>query len=753
MKLSVCHPLSAVLRSLAFAAATFLLPAVALSQSSQPAISLDEFLNTTDIAGARISPDGTAAVIGTESPDWKANTYRHTLWLWTAQDGLRALTQAGSDEDAEWSPDGKWIAFLSDRPVMDEGDEDDEDSASSTEGGDSKRDSGLKAARAGDDEDKTTRLWLISTSGGEAQPLYREKLDVHAFAWSKDGKTIYLSVTTPLTHEQQDTQKDDWKDVIRWREQERGDLLLAFPVAASLANTSSQPMAHPAKNSGQDSSKNSNGNSRKKAGKTGDSRLPLPISARIVAKSNLEITEIAPAPDDKSLAFVTQSISHRMENPADTEIFLVPASGGDVRQITHNDALEAGLRWSPDGRWLHFVVHAAGGSLEGKYRDVQGRLYRLNPSDGKAYPEAERLGSEFGGSLEDFDFLPNGALIGLGLKGIEQQVYLIEGQKASKLPGMEGTYAGFSAPKSGSSLLVRFSSINHPAQVFLAGDAMHLDKLTALTKLNPIFAERAKPEWQPYTWKSKDGTTVEGVLIFPPGKKEAKHLRMLTFIHGGPADADGNRFGADWYDWATMAATDGWLVFRPNYRGSAGYGDDFMLQIAPHLVSKPGEDILSGVDALVKDGYADADKLAIGGYSYGGYMTNWLITETTRFKVAVTGAGAVEHAANWGNDDVTWDDAWYLNGRPWESPEIYQSEAALFRMNRVKTPTHIVQGNSDVRVSYLEGVTLERALQQLGVDHSFLVFPGEGHGLSRNPWHGYIKLREELKWLDKYVSP
>ena len=126
---------------------------------------------------------------------------------------------------------------------------------------------------------------------------------------------------------------------------------------------------------------------------------------------------------------------------------------------------------------------------------------------------------------------------------------------------------------------------------------------------------------------------------------------MLTLIHGGPADADGDRFEADWYDWATLAAANGWLVFRPNYPGSRGYGDEFMLQIAPHLVSRPGEDILAGVDALVKDGIADPEPLAIGGYSYGGYMTNWLITQTTRFKAAVTGAGAVEHAANWGNDD------------------------------------------------------------------------------------------------------
>ena len=691
----------------------------AIAQPGKPAITLDEFLNTTEIVGARLSPDGAAAIIGTESPDWKANNFRHTLWLWTAKDGLRALTQSGSDEDAQWSPDGRWIAFLSDRPLAAGDDVPAKDAGS----GDEKR--GL---RADADSDKATRIWLIPVSGGEAQPLYREKLDAHAFAWSPNGKTIYLSSTLPLSHEKEDANKEEWKDVVRWREQERGDLLLALPVAESLTNTSAQPVEHPSK--------------------PDDTKPQLPAGSKTLSESKREIAEIAPSPDGKQVAFLTTSISHRMETPAETEIYLVPATSGDTRQITHNEALEAALHWAPDGKYLHFAVHAASGSLEGKYRDVQGRLYRMNPADGKI----ERLGSEFTGTLEDYDFLPAGQIIALGLKGTEEQLYLVEGQRVTKLPGIPGTYGAFSVPKSGGSLLVRQSSIDHSAQVYLAADALHPDRLTALTNLNPIFAERAQPEWEPYSWKAPDGATVEGVLIFPPGKKDARHLRMLTFIHGGPADADGNRFGADWYDWATLAASDGWLVFRPNYRGSSGYGDDFMLQIAPHLVSKPGEDILAGVDALVKDGYADPDKLAIGGYSYGGYMTNWLITETTRFKVAVTGAGAVEHAANWGNDDVTWDDAWYLNGMPWETPEIYQSEAALFRINRVKTPTHIVQGASDVRVSYLEGVTLERALQQLGVDHSFLVFPGEGHSLARNPWHGYIKLREELKWLDKYVS-
>src|SRR5690348_4981923 len=121
-------------------------------------------------------------------------------------------------------------------------------------------------------------------------------------------------------------------------------------------------------------------------------------------------------------------------------------------------------------------------------------------------------------------------------------------------------------------------------------------------------------------------------------------------------------------------------------------GDKFLLGMMPEIVSRPGKDILAGVDSLVKDGIADPNHLAIGGYSYGGYMTNWLITQTTRFRSAVSGAGAVEHASNWGNDDETFDDAWYLGGTPWQEPQIYQQEAALFQFDKVRTPVHDVIG-------------------------------------------------------------
>src|SRR5207302_2067780 len=295
-----------------------------------------------------------------------------------------------------------------------------------------------------------------------------------------------------------------------------------------------------------------------------------------------------------------------------------------------------------------------------------------------------------------------------------------------------------------------YSSLNKPAEVYLAESASDLSQAKAITSFNKLFTERDLPQGKPYRWKADDGTSVEGMLIYPPGKFEAKNLPMFTLIHGGPADADGNHFEADWYQWGILAATNGWLVFEPNYRGSTGYGDKFLLQIVPVIVSRPGKDILEGVDALVKDGIADPDHLAVGGYSYGGYMTNWLITQTTRFKAAVTGAGAVEHVGNWGNDDTTYDDAYFLGGRPWEAPQRYHDEAAIFQIEKVKTPTHMVAGSADIRVAVLEDYLLEHALYSLGVPNNLLVFPGEGHGLGKNPWHGKIKVREELKWLQKY---
>ncbi|MBV8630687.1 MAG: S9 family peptidase [Silvibacterium sp.] len=686
----------------------FALTCIVATAQSKPPISLDEFMNASEIAEAGIAPDGSAAVVAVSAPDWQQNRFNTNLWLWKKADNtLIPLTHSGHDSSPEFSPDGRYIAFLSDRPVA--------------AGEESRSDDK-------DDKDETNRVWLISLSGGEAFPLYREKLEAHALAWSANSTSIYFSVTQPLSKQQEEARKAEWKDVIRWREQERGDILVEIPLTAAVAAGNAAPGPHQEEKSTED-------------------KPPLPPEAKVLTHSGFEIAEIVPSPKDQEIAFETGPISHRLENPADSEIYLVSSRGGEARQITHNQGLETHLTWSPDGREIYFSIGPGAGSIEGPYRDVQGRLYAIAPPSGAV----TRLGSEFEGSWQDFSVTSDNKLLACGMLGTETHLYRVDKTKYEAIGNDPGTYGRVHAAREGYALIFTHSTINSPAQVYFGDMPAEISAAKPITAYNSVFGERAQVEWEPYRWKSSDGTPVEGVLIYPPGKKGTKGLRTLVLIHGGPEDADGNRFGADWYDWATLAAAKGWLVFRPNYRGSTGYGDEFMLKIVPHIVSAPGHDILSGVDALVRDSIADPDRLAIGGYSYGGYMTNWLITQTTRFKAAVTGAGAVEHAANWGNDDLTWDDAWYLSGTPWEKPEIYQSEAALFQINKIATPAHIVGGNADNRVSYLEQVLLERALEKLNVPHALLVFPGENHPLDKNPWHGYIKVREELKWIDKYV--
>ena len=501
----------------------------------------------------------------------------------------------------------------------------------------------------------------------------------------------------------------------------------------------------------------------KKQDKDAEKNPDLTPGARAIATIPLRVDSLITSPDGHKLAFISNAINQRQEKYEDVEIYTLdvggararpsPANAGSdtdatltqPRRITKNQAVETHTRWAPDSRHILFTVEV--GDVSGPYRDLQPHLYWVDAETG----QVEQWSKDFIGPVEHYAVSRDSVLTSARL-GTEVQIYSAAkpSDQLHRISQWPGTYAEISTATHSTQIAFLYSSLGKPDEIYLADSAAQLDQAKPITSFNHLFTERDLPQGKPYKWKADDGTTVEGMLIYPPGKFEAKHLPMLTLIHGGPADADGNHFEADWYQWAALAATNGWLVFEPNYRGSTGYGDKFLTQIVPQIVSRPGKDILEGVDALVKDGIADPDHLTIGGYSYGGYMTNWLITQTTRFKAAVTGAGAVEHIGNWGNDDTTYDDAYFLGGRPWEAPQRYHDEAAIFQIDKVKTPTHMVAGANDIRVAVMEDYLLEHALYSLGIPNALLVFPGEGHSLSKNPWHGKIKVREELKWLQKY---
>ena len=718
-------------------------------------LTFDEFFNSVSFPALEISPDGNSVVIVTERADWDQKIFRKDLWLYRddAKGGaLIQLTQSGHDSGPKWSPDGRWIAFLSERKT------------SAEKGGDSDSDSDSK-------DDEASQLYLISPNGGEAFAVTEGEEGVHAFSWSADSQTIYFATRQPWSKQQKDDYKEEWKDVVQYRTAERGDTVFALDLGSALAlHEATAAKVTP------DSEKEKKNKEDVTPGAQAIVTIPLRVDALLMS------------PTGNKLAFLTNAINQRQEKVEDVELYTIdlpsvarapsPATAGSdakasstltvPRRITHDRAVEIHPQWANDGRHIFFSVEI--GDVSGPYRDLQPHLYWVDTENGAV----EQWSKDFIGPVEHYAVAgdaggdafvrpasaasaprtnASGAtLLTSARAGTEVQMYSVNKPSESlhRLSGWPGTYSDISVAAHSPRVAFVYSALGKPEEVYLAESSGKLDEAHAITSFNKLFTERDLPQGKPYRWKADDGSAVEGMLVYPPGKFEAKHLPMLTFIHGGPADADGNHFEADWYQWAALAATNGWLVFEPNYRGSTGYGDKFLMQIVPQIVSRPGKDILEGVDALVKDGIADPDHLTVGGYSYGGYMTNWLITQTTRFKAAVTGAGSVEHVGDWGNDDTTYDDAYFLGGRPWEAAQRYHDEAAIFQIDKVRTPTHMVAGADDIRVAVLEDYLLEHALYSLGIPNKLLIFPGEGHSLAKNPWHGKIKVREELKWLEKY---
>ncbi|UJR20189.1 hypothetical protein I4U23_023321 [Adineta vaga] len=420
-------------------------------------------------------------------------------------------------------------------------------------------------------------------------------------------------------------------------------------------------------------------------------------------------------------------------------------------RLTNNSAVERNLKWANDGS-IFFMVSAAG-SIEGKYEDTQGRLYKINPNT----RQIERWAHQFNGAITNYILLQGGqeGVAFSGQLSTEVQIYTqrLANTELNRLNGWNGTYENIVTSSSGKSSTVAFihSSFEKPQEVYFIDQIDQLNTAQQLTYENKLFTERNLPKGKAYRWTNKDDQTeIEGILVYPPDKFEEKNLPLFVLIHGGPNDADVNSFRPDWYYLAPIMATEGWLVFQPNYRGSTGYGDGFLQGVRFQIVSKPAKDILYGVDALIQDEIVDSKRLTIGGYSYGAYLTNWIITETTRFNAALSGAGASEHVADWGLTDIPLTSVYMFGGFPWQVPHLYQGEAAIFRMNKVRTPTLIIVPSNDIRVAASENFILERALNSLNIPTKMIILPGESHILGNNPWHEKIKVREEIKWLQKY---
>ncbi len=274
--------------------------------------------------------------------------------------------------------------------------------------------------------------------------------------------------------------------------------------------------------------------------------------------------------------------------------------------------------------------------------------------------------------------------------------------------------------------------------------------LKQLTRVNPQAASWKLPQLSVVSWKGAGGQTVEGILELPPDYKQGDKVPLVVEIHGGPTTATYFKLQY-WIYGRTLLPAKGYAVLCPNYRGSTGYGDKFTTDLIGHENDIDVEDILKGVDAMVERGIADPDRLAVTGWSNGGYLTNCLITKTNRFKAAISGAGIVDAIMEWGSNDEPAYAMVFKQGLPWTNPEKYHKASSTYQLGNIKTPTLIHVGGNDDRCPPGHSRMLYRALKEyLHVPTDLVVYPGEGHGIMKYK-NRRAKMEWDLAWLDRYV--
>ncbi|MHC4989877.1 MAG: S9 family peptidase [Planctomycetota bacterium] len=308
----------------------------------------------------------------------------------------------------------------------------------------------------------------------------------------------------------------------------------------------------------------------------------------------------------------------------------------------------------------------------------------------------------------------------------------------------------FDFGRRGDDMAVLMAGLDHPPDVFAVEEAGPDAAYRRLTRANPQVDRWKLPQIEQIRWTSPDGTEIEGILELPFGYRREEPLPLVVQLHGGPTAS--TKYAMQFSTGGrTLFAARGWALFSPNYRGSTGYGDSFLTQLIGNKNNLDVADIESGIDWLVARGIADPQRIAVMGWSNGGYLTNCLIARSDRYRAASSGAGVFDVVMQWAIEDTPGHVINYQEGLPWEQAESMRRASALYDVDRIRTPTLIHVGEKDERVPAAHSRALYRALHQyVGVPTELIVYPGAGHGLTK-PSHRRAKITWDVEWFDYHV--
>jgi dipeptidyl aminopeptidase/acylaminoacyl peptidase len=653
----------------------------AIGAQTKRGITPEDYLSFQFISDPHLSPDGKEVAYVVTTINQKKNRRESAVWSLTIEnpEAPRRLSAEGfSSSMPRWSPDGKTLAMVSARS--------------------------LDASTA--DKPKTQIYLLPVRSGGEAVPLTNLKNGVEGYQWSPDGtKIVVVSASAP---------NDD--------------------IAAGDRKSDARHYTHiiyKSNDSGWDEGKRQHLWVVDVAG--GEAR-------QITIGQEWNDTDPQWSPDSTRIAFVSDRTGKAYDDSHNTDVWVIPASGGSLIKISDHDFEDVSPRWSPDGKQIIF----AGKTSVHQFP----KLYLADSSGGHASAPA----------LKDLDLIPTqlewssaALLFQANIKG-EAQIFRAD--LATR---------GFEAVTKGARRVQAFDINNSAGKlVYLANDFQHLDDLYVsnldgkserqLTHLNTALwrqLDLQPVERLPYV--SSDGLPIDGFLVKPLGWQPGKRYPMVLVIHGGPRDM----FGVDWYNEFQIFAAQGWTVFFCNPRGSIGYGEKFERGQINNWGVMDYQDVMAGVDAALKHyDWIDPNNLGVTGGSYGGYMTNWIISHTNRFKAAVTLRSLSNFISDEGTRQGPYGHADYFKDIVFDDFAQYWDASPLKYARNVRTPTLILHSEMDFQLPLEQAEQWFRALQHYGVPSEFVLFPRENHNLTRTgePKHIVESFKWQIYWFDRYLN-
>jgi dipeptidyl aminopeptidase/acylaminoacyl peptidase len=665
---------------------------ITLAQQSAPAsLTVDDLFGVKEAHEPQITPDGQFIAYTVNSTSLKEDKNESRIWIISTSGGdpvpMTAADVASSHP--RWSPDGKFLAFLSSR-------------------------------KDADGNEGKSQVYLLSRMGGEAQKVTDTVQDVDDFEWAPDSKRLVLILRDP-SPEELDAAANKTKD---------GD------DGGSKKSKAQPPWVIDRLQFKTDT-----------VGYLDRRRTHLYVldlaskAQRQVSSGDFDDAQPAWSPDGKWLAFESNRTMPDPDRSYNSDIFVVAADNTDLgahpTQVTSFPGEKHDPSWSPDGKWIAYEA-----STDLKLFYYATRHIAVSPAQGG---EPKILTKAFDRMAIHPRFAPDGNSIYFladddGTQTVAQ-VAVADG-KVTRAIGGRLTADAYTFSKDGA-LAATISTSDRPYELFTIPGG----QLTRLTRLNDAWLSKHKLLKAEYvSFKSKDGTMVHGYLYKPPDYVAGKKYPTILRPHGGPVE----EYQDEFFDIPQLFAANGYVVLLPNPRGSSGYGQDFTKAIYADWGNKDFQDDMAFVDYALAQGLADPDKLGVGGWSYGGISTDFIIGQTNRFKAAISGAGAANFTSLWGHDQYQREYVIEL-GYPWENRSVWDRIAPFYKMKDILTPTLFVGGNIDCNVPVLGGEQMYLSLKELGRETMLVVYPDEYHEF-KTPSHIKDLNERYLAWYAHYVK-